>query len=224
MTGDRYYLDARPKGTREPWRRVGITKRGRFVWWSSKYGKLLRRTRGLRGSVNQLGVLGFKQWCKANHLDARVDHESSIRARGVDWMIWALDHEPQFHYRQSRPMPLAQMHGRHLPITTDCSGSYTGMCLAAGAPDPNGRNYDGSGYTGTLRARMGRLQHVAACRPMDAIVYGPGTGTHVVAVLEPGDDPLVFSHGQESGPRVYRHSVELRAQGGICTFHTLGVD
>ena len=35
-------------------------------------------------------------------------------------------------------------------IYEDCSSSLTGCYYVAGAPDPNNRNYDGQGYTGTL--------------------------------------------------------------------------
>ena len=138
------------------------------------------------------------------------------------WMQWALSNEASIHYLQSRPMPLEAMKAHTLPFWTDCSGSTTGCFYAAGLPDPNGRDYDGSGFTGTLRARLPELAGVEACKTGDFIVYGHGTGSHVVMVYEPGRDPLCFSHGQESGPKLYRHSAENAAHGGYFTCHDAG--
>ena len=39
-----------------------------------------------------------------------------------------------------------------LPLTTGCSGFVTICFYEAGAPDPNGLDYSGLGYTGTLRS------------------------------------------------------------------------
>jgi hypothetical protein len=140
-----------------------------------------------------------------------------VRARIVAYCRWGIANEPQIHYAQTRPIPLAQR--KQLPLTTDCSGFATCAYADAGAPDPNGNAYSGSGYTGTLLAH-GR--HIARrdAKPGDLAVFGPGAGHHVVVLLEPGTvtDPLTCSHGQEAGPIAIRLSVEAAAQPSPITF------
>lgn len=75
----------------------------------------------------------------------------------------------------------------------------------AGAPDPNGAGYDGSGFTGTL---LSHLPHIEAqdAKQGDFIVYGPGTGEHVVMLLADmanHPNPPIASHGEESAPSRY---------------------
>lgn len=123
---------------------------------------------------------------------------------------WGIDNEPQIHYAEIRPIPALHT-PRQLPLTTDCSGFAT-LCYAwAGAPDPNGLNYSGQGWTGTL---LSHLKSVAqsAVQPGDLVVWGPPPGHHVALVLEPGADPLLCSHGQERGPIAIRFSVESEYQ------------
>ncbi len=137
--------------------------------------------------------------------------EITIREHVVANARWGIAHEPQIHYEQLRPMEGLQA-ARKLPLHTDCSGFST-LCYAwAGAPDPNGLGYDGSGYTGTLLRHMQRIPQNAV-QPGDLVVWGPGTGHHVALVLESeGNDPVLCSHGQEKGPLEIRFSVESQYQ------------
>ncbi len=130
----------------------------------------------------------------------------SVRDGIVAAARWGIEHEPQIHYGQVRPIPF----GRALPLTTDCSGFVTLCYYLAGAPDPNGRYYDGSGYTGTMLGHLPRVRGRARCG--DLVVWGTYPGRHVALVLEPGDDPLLCSHGQEHGPCAIRYSDENRWQ------------
>lgn len=94
-------------------------------------------------------------------------------------------------------------------ITCDCSGYVTYCWSWAGAPDPNGLNYDGQGYTGT---ELTHNQHIAIilssnqeikreeARPGDLVVYGPGNGEHVAIIIEKGEDPLTVSMGHQGAP------------------------
>lgn len=71
-------------------------------------------------------------------------------------------------------------------IFEDCSSSVTGLYWLAGLPDPNGRGYDGYGYTGTL-ASHGRVvwrlgQPLSQLRPGDLIFYGGGFPHHHVTM------------------------------------------
>lgn len=136
-----------------------------------------------------------------------------IRAAIVAYARWAClpVNEPRIHYKQIRPIPLADGKAKRLPLSTDCSGFVTIACYYAGAPDPNGLNYSGAGYTGTLRKHLKEIP-LAAAQPGDLIIYGPGTGHHVVIVVESAADPLVCSHGVERGPLMIRHSAEAGYQ------------
>jgi cell wall-associated NlpC family hydrolase len=130
---------------------------------------------------------------------------TSLREKIVAAARWGIANEPRIHNGETRPMPLA----RTLPLTTDCSGFVTLCYYLAGAPDPNGLGYDGQGWTGTL------LQHLpvtATVRRGDIVVFGPYPGRHCALVLEPGDDPLLCSHGQERGPLAIRFSDEASIQ------------
>jgi hypothetical protein len=57
-----------------------------------------------------------------------------------------------------------------------------------------------------------------AVQPADLVVWGPPPGHHVALVLEPGPDPLLCSHGQESGPAVVRFSIESGYQPSPVTW------
>lgn len=120
-------------------------------------------------------------------------------------------HEPTVHY------PKGDVRTQDIPskpdysLTIDCSQFSTMVCRWAGAPDPNGHGYNAKlgQFTGTFLAHC-KPRRIGDLECGDFIVYGPGTGRHMVVVLEPHPtDPLVVSHGQEAGPVIIRHSVEV---------------
>jgi cell wall-associated NlpC family hydrolase len=127
----------------------------------------------------------------------------SLRDKVVELARKGVANEPKIHYAETRPMPLAWK----LPLTTDCSGFATLCYKLAGAPDPNGLSYNGTGYTGTL---IGRGKPVRRPQPGDLVFYGPGAAFHVAIVVEAGPDPLTVSHGQEAGPQYCRVSQDNR--------------
>lgn len=133
----------------------------------------------------------------------------SVRAEIVEVARWGIRMQARIHYAEVRPMPLR----RELPLATDCSGFATLCYFLAGAPDPNGLEYIGQGYTGTL---LRHLPHVGTgdIRRGDIVVWGRYPGNHCAVVLEPGDDPLLASHGSEQGPVEIRFSVEDGVQQG----------
>ena len=65
------------------------------------------------------------------------------------------------------------------------------------------------------------MEHAAEPRAGDVVVFGAYPGHHAAIVLEPGDDPLLASHGQERGPVEVRFSTESRYQPALVTW--LGV-
>ncbi len=136
-------------------------------------------------------------------------HKPTVAERFVAELKWGVKHEPKIHYLQVRPIP-HHLPDHTLPLTTDCSGFVTLCAQWAGAPDPNGRAFDGDGYTGTILNHCQELLQVGHARPGDLIVYGGGTGHHVVGitrVLGNGDFKVV-SHGSERGPWVTTHKYE----------------
>jgi hypothetical protein len=147
--------------------------------------------------------------------------EAAKRARIVAWFRWGIAHQSSIHYSQSSSRMRAIGHAGTLPLSTDCS-SFVTLCYNwGGALDPNGRGYDGYGYTGTLLDYMKKIPQ-ALVKPGDLVVYGSYPGEHVCGVIEGGSDPLLASHGQEGGPDPYRHSVEHAAHGnGAVTWLTL---
>ncbi len=131
-------------------------------------------------------------------------------------MRWTAEHERLIHYAQRRPMTTAHLREQELAdrfaagrtIAMDCSEGVTLLCRLAGLADPNGRDYDGQGFTGTLLAYLPHYTDPAGADVGALVVFGPGGGDHVAMVLVPGADPLLWSHGAEAGPRLVRFSVE----------------
>lgn len=138
---------------------------------------------------------------------------SDVRQAIVAAARWGIRNEPRIHYGEIRPIPL----GRRLPLTTDCSGFVTVCYFLGGAPDPNGRGYDGEGSTRTLLEHMENVDR-RAVEAGDIVVWGEYPGHHCAIVLEPGADPLVASHGQERGPLEIRFSTESRYQPDVVTW------
>lgn len=139
---------------------------------------------------------------------------TSHRHALTTWCAWGVAHRAHINYAEVRPIPVGLPHGT-LPFTTDCSGFVTLMSKWAGCPDPNGRGYDGQGFTGTILAHC---QHIDAddAKAGDLIVYGPDSGDHVVVIVGVGFDGLgteagdfrVVSHGRQGDPIQTTNRVE----------------
>jgi hypothetical protein len=84
----------------------------------------------------------------------------------------ALQNKNLYHYRQYRPMA-SSLFDAFAYDHTDCSAFATLCYKAAGAPDPNGFDYNGSGNTGTMWARG---QYIGSdnnrAQPGDLAFYG----------------------------------------------------
>lgn len=110
-------------------------------------------------------------------------------------------------FRLERAQAIERLHdGKHLMF--DCSGSVTCAYKWCGLKDPNGLHYQHEGYTGTMLAHLPHYSDPRDARVGALVVFGPGTGEHVAMVLEPGPDPLLFSHGFSHGAGPIRLSVE----------------
>jgi hypothetical protein len=188
-----------------------------------KGGVIVRRatpariTKDLAGWIKRFGSVTVDQ-------AAPLPSSSTLqRARILEFCRWGIQNEPQIHYAQFRPMERLHTPNelRKLPRDADCSEFATDAYAYADAPDPNGNDYNGTGYTGTLLAHCRHIPKAAA-KAGDLAVFGATPGHHVVVLLEDGTanggDPLVCSHGQERGPLAIRLSAEAAAQPSPITF------
>jgi len=113
---------------------------------------------------------------------------SPIRQRIVAEAALAYNNRSRFTYAEVRPIPSSWASSS---VTTDCSGFATLVFKAAGAPDPNGAGYNGSGNTSTLQAHGSA---VTAPKPGDLIFYTNPDHVAVYVgsgkVVEFGGDPM----------------------------------
>jgi hypothetical protein len=133
----------------------------------------------------------------------------TLRDEIVKAARWGVANHKHFTYSEG-PERMEAVHKPYqLPIISDCSSWVTSCYSWAGAPDPNGLNYNGTGYTGTLLSHGERIP-LSEVQPGDIIVYGPGTGWHTAIVVQPGQDPLTVSMGQNGDPSFVRVSQDGR--------------
>lgn len=125
-------------------------------------------------------------------------------------------------YSQARPYQKGEP--PWVPSRFDCSSFVTVCYFAADLPDPNGRGYDGLGYTGTLMERGERITR-SQLKPGDLIFYGynryyrpgfpVGSPNHVALYV---GDSMVLSMG--SYPMKY---VRLDYRSDINHFRTYNI-
>ncbi|MFP2929528.1 peptidoglycan-binding protein [Pyxidicoccus sp. 3LG] len=166
-----------------------------------------QRARGLVAD----GIVGPRTW-EALRAPAPAP-VTGLRAKIVAEAQWGVANAGGIHYQQLRPMDGITQR-RKLPLNTDCSAFVTLCYKWAGASDPNGLGYSGQGYTGTLLSYLTSVSQ-SQVRPGDLCLWARnGRGEHVSMVLEPGSDPLLISHGEESGPYTVRFSSSNRYHTG----------
>jgi hypothetical protein len=126
----------------------------------------------------------------------------TMRATLVATAEKALRNKGDYLYRQIRPYP-GSLFGDTKPILLDCSSFVTLIYKTAGAPDPNRRNYDGEGFTGTLWANGTKTNDP---QPGDLCFYGEPSTTNAHVALYIGDGEAI---GFGSNP-IKRHAVKYR--------------
>jgi hypothetical protein len=138
---------------------------------------------------------------------------AQLRAQIVANAEWGVAHEQQIHYSENGPRLAGLGHPRLLPLLTDCSGFATLCYNWATAPDPNGNEYDPhrTAYTGTMMKACHAVPRTAV-QPGDLVIFGSYPGNHVCLVARVGVDPLLVSHGSDSGPKHVPFSAELAWQ------------
>ena len=142
------------------------------------------------------------------------DH--AVRKKVVNWALWGVKNSGRIGYTRDGTVRLSAMRTPGaLPLATDCSGFATYCYAWAGAPNPN---WDGpydpraGGYTGTMLDHCRRIPK-SAVQPGDLVVWTPPSrGHHVALVVAAGADPMLVSHGDDSGPKRVRFSAEDRSQ------------
>ncbi len=133
------------------------------------------------------------------------------------------EHAKQLDYAEVRPMSTAHLTEAQLDstlksgksLTMDCSESVTLIFRLAGMHDPNGLGYNGQGYTGTMLDHLAHFTNWTKVHEGTLIVFGAGTGSHVVMVTHPnGENPNVFSHGSYTDKKIVPLAVERAAHPG----------
>jgi lysozyme family protein len=138
--------------------------------------------------------------------------EAARRKRIVDWALWGCRNSGRIAYSQDGGVRLVALGAPgSLPLATDCSAFATLCYCWAKAPNPNsGGRYDARGpaYTGSMLANCRRIPR-GAVKAGDLVVWTPPrTGSHVCVVVTAGRDPLLVSHGDDTGPKKLRFSAE----------------
>lgn len=103
-------------------------------------------------------------------------------------------------------------------IMFDCSQAVTQICKWAGLDDPNNLGYAWPGYTGTLLAARPHYTAAKNAGIGAIVVYGPSTGDHASMVYEPGNNPLLWSHGFDGAPVLIRFSAQKKMHRSPATF------
>lgn len=144
---------------------------------------------------------------------------TDVRSDIVAWAKWGAANHNLFVYTEGGQRMNCVKNGGARPIYGDCSAFVTACYAWAGAPDPNGLGYNGTGYTGTLLSHGVAISKEQATGG-DVIVYGSGTGDHTALVIEGGSDPLTVSHGQQGDPSIMRVSQDGRQPQRFLRFDT----
>lgn len=141
----------------------------------------------------------------------------------ADYTVRCEKNRAGIHYSQARPytgLGVVPEHG----FTADCSSYVTLACFwasdqtAAPVEDPNGRDYDHYGFTGTLLSEN-RAHTVQPDKYLvgDLALYGSSWSNtrHVVICRTKGTAQTAVwsSHGSEAGPL----PVRLRYRGDLLT-------
>lgn len=152
----------------------------------------------------------YGAWLMSQHSTPGTPSDLQIQRKLVSCALFLISNAWRIHYSQEIEGPHRRMSivrdKMKIPFDMhemweDCSGGVTGLYWNVGLPDPNGRGYDGYGYTGTL---VTHGQHVSlspgAWKIGDLLIYGPSlSDTHHVTMLI-SNGGSCFSHGQEAGP------------------------
>lgn len=111
--------------------------------------------------------------CQSYYDEHHATPEQRVRSAIKDAAFYWYSHRASIAYSQYRPYPVVKP--PTVPPRFDCSGFATACYFAAGATDPNGRGFDGLGYTGTLISHGTRVDR-DHLKVGDLVFYGYSTG------------------------------------------------
>lgn len=150
-----------------------------------------------------------------NTFVASKSTEAERRAAIALCAMWGYYHKDEIHYSQG-PLRMKDF-GRppNIPENTDCSGYATWCYFVSGAADPNGNNYNGVGFTGTLWDH-GQHIGIVQLRVGDLVFYGDPHSVHSHVAIFIGNNQVV-SQGSEAGPLI--EPIRYRADiSGFATY------
>jgi prophage tail gpP-like protein len=131
--------------------------------------------------------------------------------------MWGFYHADEIHYSNGAFRMKDFAPPPNVPENTDCSGFVTWCYRVAGVLDPNGNNYNGLGFTGSLWD-TGQHISIVQLRIGDLVFYGDphSFNSHVTVFIGNGQ---VISMGSEPGPFV----LPIRYRADISGFATYNV-
>ena len=103
--------------------------------------------------------------------------------------------------------------GATVPLATGLLGLRDALLLVGGRaePEPAGGRLRRPASRRSTGSMLGHCRKIprSAVQPGDLVVWTPpGTGQHVCLVVAGGPDPMLVSHGDDSGPKKLRFSAE----------------
>lgn len=151
---------------------------------------------------------------------------SPIRARLATLMDLTIKNEPNWHYKEARPLNYPTLpQAEHETVVADCSFGCSILCKLADAGDPLGSHFNGYGNSVSMFSALAHIVNPLDVQIGDMAVLGDEGRLHAMMVRRTGADPLMWSHGSESGPKYVPLSDETRyhlsvglADGGVVTF------
>ncbi len=119
-----------------------------------------------------------------------------------------------WHYHAVRPCVVPEHWHPGQQVYGDCSKGVQFLDKWAGAPDPmwerGSSSYGPYGNSATLAAKLKHLDHPSELQIGDDVTFGHYGNSHAAKVLEPGNDPLLWSFGHPGAPNTYRLSHDRR--------------
>jgi hypothetical protein len=132
------------------------------------------------------------------------------RAKLVSAAELVLNHRDSITYSEIRGKTLTEIieelkQGNTTSI--DASEMVTALFMQEGLNDPNGHDFAGVPFTGTMLDYLPHRTSLADAEVGDLVVFGDAPGTNVAMVIaDDSDDPTLLVHGP-NGPQAVKASI-----------------